>query len=698
MMEERYQLSIDRIAQIAGEEIVQAPFADFFQRTAKFLLEMDALYQDIGKGCLEKESIHELQKRNEAIYEDISPSKYHESYADPDYANGRLGESYGVLLSFLYTEMRAMIPYAYEQRIFEYVIRMELFLEVYGSFCDAYETYGREPERKQIRDIIYWYVSDYSEPEMEYRMQEQLDSTECFARDIIMGADLQDLRYLYRYGEYISQNEIETARHLNEMSEEEIQKIADTYTEGYRIGFVNGNKDLSKKKVVNIRFSIGFERIIRQAIHNFKKMGLKATIYRAGTSVFTKRGVHKIGYYGTTVNRQYEYDHKEDQALFYDKLLMNRKLEIMREAYEKEKEWANVHAGPACMEVFGEKIFEPVNKKTACRLSKEQQKLSVEYASKSGAMVNEYIKGEERSFTIIAFPIPEIGPQYKEIFDEVVQINTLDYKLYEKMQQTMIDALNQASYVRILGGNGNHTDMKVCLQQLQDVAQETNFENCVADVNIPVGEVFTSPKLTGTCGTLHVSKVFLEGLEYRDLEIEFQDGMITSYDCKNFATEEENKKYMKDNVLFHHETLPIGEFAIGTNTTAYVVAKKYDIADQMPILIAEKMGPHFAVGDTCYSHSEDVAVYNPDGKEIIARDNEVSILRKTDPEKAYFNCHTDITIPYDELELIEAVRADGSKIAIIEKGRFVLPGCEPLNDPFLCENVVKSQVKVDGKK
>ena len=50
----------------------------------------------------------------------------------------------------------------------------------------------------------------------------------------------------------------------------------------------------------------------------------------------------------------------------------------------------------------------------------------------------------------------------------------------------------------------------------------------------------------------------------------------------------------------------MGEFAIGTNTTAYVFAAKYGIGDKLPILIAEKMGPHFAVGDTCYSHEEDL--------------------------------------------------------------------------------------------
>lgn len=113
-----------------------------------------------------------------------------------------------------------------------------------------------------------------------------------------------------------------------------------------------------------------------------------------------------------------------------------------------------------------------------------------------------------------------------------------------------------------------------------------------------------------------------------------------------------------------------------------MVAKRYDIGAKLPILIAEKMGPHFAVGDTCYSWSEDNPVYNPDGKEIIARDNECSLLRKTDVSKAYFNCHTDITIPYDELDRIEVVRPDGSRIPLIEGGRFVLPGTEELNRPF----------------
>ena len=112
------------------------------------------------------------------------------------------------------------------------------------------------------------------------------------------------------------------------------------------------------------------------------------------------------------------------------------------------------------------------------------------------------------------------------------------------------------------------------------------------------------------------------------------------------------------------------------------MGQKFNIQSKLPILIAEKTGPHFAVGDTCYSRSEDHAVFNPDGKEIIARDNECSVLRKTEPEKAYFNCHTDITIPYDEIASITSVHADGTQVDIIKNGRFVLSGCEMLNEPF----------------
>jgi aminopeptidase len=674
---ERFHLSMYRIQEITNEKTVKEPYLDYFKKVASFILQIKDLVSLAEHDRLSKMSLEELQNLNHRLYQDILVENYETSYANPRYAAKILGKQYGKLLSFLYTEIRGMIAYGFEYRLVPITIYMELFIEVYNYFEEEGEFTYKDVKRT-ISDFMHDYCPDF----VEYRTRELLDSSLTFAKDIIMNWDLSDLRYLYQFGEYIDENELEIAKFLNSMSEEEVKAMAFTYTDGYKRGFENQRIDLSRKKTVVIRYNIGFERMVRYAIHYFLEMGLEPILYRAAVNSISKRQHLKIGYHSTGPNRQYDYDHRYDNGLYLNKDFNDRKLTGQRNAYEKYKIQAAVYAGPALIEVFGEKNFSPENKEEAIRLDKRQQKLYVNYNRDANLLTNEYIKGGETSFTIIAYPIPEIGDQFKEIFADTVKVNTLDNDTYRKIQQSIIDVLDQGEYVRILGSGHNKTELKVMLYELKNPEKETIFENCTADVNIPVGEVFTSPKLTGTEGILHVSKVYLNELEYKELYLEFKDGKIADYTCGNFISEEENKRFVKENLMYNQETLPIGEFAIGTNTTAYVMAQTYQIADKLPILIAEKTGPHFAVGDTCYQMSEEMKLYNPDGKEIVAKDNEISILRKTDMEKAYFNCHTDITIPYDELGEISVYKKNGEKTTIIKDGRFILPGTEKLNEAF----------------
>ena len=679
---ERYRLTIDRLGRIPGENTVDPRFRSYFEKVASFLLFIDRVYGLCESGNVRKMSAGELAELNHSLYEDVLPAHYGESFANPAYAAQRMGAELGPLLSFLYTEIRGGIVYAFESRLTDITILNELFIEVYNLFEEGAGTEDGAPAVKEVQSALYWFVSDYADVAAEARVRELVCPGNNFAADIIRRAELTDLRYLYAYGEYVGENELSMAKFLNSLPEETINTMADTYTEGYRIGFEVTGKDLSKKAAVDVRYQLGFERMMRRALENFDKMGLQPVIYRAAASILYNPSIYKNGFYSVSPNRQYEFDHKDDKALFLDKMYCSRKLEVMHTAFEKYKTEARGYAGPAVVETFGEKDFAPVNKPEAVKMTDEQSALMVEHRTQMGQLQRQYIIEEERSFTIIAFPIPEVGDCFEELFRETIRINTLDYKKYQRIQQTIIDALDQADHCEVKGCNGNHTDITVNLWKLKDPAKETIFENCVADVNIPVGEVFTSPVLEGTNGVLHVTKVFLNGLEYKNLEITFENGRIKNYNCANFATEEENRAFIKENILFRHKTLPLGEFAIGTNTTAYVATKRLGVEARMPILIAEKMGPHFAVGDTCYSHAEEVKVYNPDGKEIVARDNEVAALRSVNPSKAYFNCHTDITIPYDELAELTAVKKDGGRIPIIANGRFVLHGTEELNEPL----------------
>lgn len=678
IVEERFPLLVERLEQIQSEETVSRPYLAYFQHTASFLEKLCRLEEEIYLGAWQQKSQQQWKRKNQELYQEILPENYENSYGNPAYAANQLGEAYGKLLGLLYADIRSLIPFAFEGRNYELTVFGELLVEIYNCFEQQ-----EQPQEEEIRNIIYWFFHDYSEIFTEISVMSQSGPELDFHVRIIMDSDLSELSYLYRYGLYITENERKTAEFLNHMPEEEIQAMADTYTEGYRIGFEVTGKDLSRKKYVDLRYPVGFERMMRAAVKNFQKMGLSPVVSRGNELSLSGRGPGSRFVESTSPNRQYEYDHKSDRAAYLDKALVERRLEALQTAYENRKQRAAWYAGPAVVETFGEDDFEPKNQPLAWQFQQKQQKLNVYYANQSMKITNAYMKGEERSFTIIAYPIPAIGDKFEEIFAKTVQLNTLDYKQYQMMQQKIIDVLDQGKYVHITGKDGNSTDLTVALWRLKDPQKETIFENCVADVNIPVGEVFTSPVLAGTNGRLHVTKAYLNGYQYVDLELQFADGMITDYACSNFETEKENQAFLKEHILKHHDTLPLGEFAIGTNTTAYQMGREYGIQGKLPILIAEKTGPHFAVGDTCYSWAEDVAVFNPDGKEIVARENEISRLRKSEPQKAYFNCHTDITIPYDELDKITVIRHDGTRVDVICDGKFVVPGTEALNQPLL---------------
>lgn len=702
-VQERYDLSKARLKEIAEGNTVQVPFRDFFEKNAKFMLDTEDIYEMRADGRFGKLKAEELEMMNYYLYRDILPGNivleadddeddedmvdqilaciseglidphYEMSYANPAYTAQIFGEEYGQLLSWLAAEVRALIPMAFKGLLADMTAVNELFIEIYN--CFEHDV----PPEEEIRKIIYWYVSDYTDQTVAMRIREQIDPSLTFYKDIIMQSDLNDLSYLYQYGDYISDNEKEIAAYLNSLDQSVIDGMAETLVEGYVRGFELYKIDLSVKKNVQIRANIGFERVLRSVIRKFEAMGLTAVIYGDAVHGVMKKNV-RIGYCSCPANPQYDYDHRMDKGLYLDKALCERIVGVTRSAYEEYKELAAVMAGPTLMEVFGEKPFEPKTKTANVKLSDKQERLAVRLAGQMAEIANQYIDASSTSFAIIAWPLPSIGADFEAIMEETIKVNNLDNDVYRKIQQAMIDAMDGAAYMHITGMNGNQTDLKVALWQLADPEKETVFENCCADVNIPVGEVFTSPVLAGTDGVLNVSGVYLNGLNYRNLTLTFKDGCIADYHCSNYEDEAENKAYLKQNLLQNRETLPMGEFAIGTNTTAYAMARRFGISSLMPILIMEKTGPHFAVGDTCYSHSEDHKVYNLDGKEIVARENEMSRLRHTDMEHAYFNVHTDITIPYDEIGAITACFADGQEVDIIKNGRFCLKGTEALND------------------
>lgn len=664
-----WKITIDGIRVMPVKEDMQ--YARFFQSLKSIILsaqefakltEADPTLQDI--------SLDDLMAMNKGFFADLDLQPdadgmipYEHSYGNPDYAVSLHGKEMGQLMSMLYAQFRQYIQYVIKKRYMDLQKLNMLYITLHNHSLNNRANYEHwldlmrlilieDIDKQQLSDLYWRYCSEST-----------------YYKDIILKTDLTDLRYLYRYGIHISENDLAMARFMLSYPEAELQSLSQYIVKSYLDGFIHGNRDYFKKKYVNLIIPAGMEKLGRYLVEDLYSKGLYAVVQQP-----VSKGI----------NKQFGYDHRFDNALYLDQAYTERVFPAYEKAVKQLGYVLNLHAGPIYVDLFGEVPFAPANKDTALKLSEAQQLLARKLSAKNSQIFYEQYIQEETSFCIIAFPAPSIGDKFEQIFADTVKINLLDSDLYARIQQNIIDVLDKAEFVHVKGKPGNDTDIMVKLHTLANPAMETNFENCVADVNIPVGEVFTSPLLKGTNGTIHVEDIYLRGLRFFNLKITFKDGWVNSYSCTNFEDANANQKYIAENLLQPHKSLPIGEFAIGTNTTAYQIAKKHDILPLLPILIIEKMGPHFAIGDTCYSREEDADHFCLiSGKKIIAVENEKSATRKTDPLNAYMQAHTDITLPYEMLESIAAVTADGKRLDIIRDGLFAVPGTEELNIPLL---------------
>ncbi len=645
---------------VDAAEKEESPYGACFEATGERLIQASVLEAQLDEGIRADMGLDQLKKENLERYMDLLPENYGESFANPVFCVERYGDLFGPLLSYVHVQARECFGYAYEHRRFRMAGVFSLFIHAHDAV--------KNQDVKALKQAVVDYRNDQIPFDSEAFIRETHGARNMRLTDITLEADLSDLRYLYDYGVYITDHEIQTAAFLRGYAKDKLEKLADTIVKAYVDGFRRENKDISLRHNVRIIANAGQERLTRRIVELMKEKHLNGYVGEIVT---------------TTINRQCGYDHKFDIGLYLTEVYVRDCLDSRREKALAHESLIRDYSGVLFVERFGETPFTPKNNGARVTLDTEQQGLSRKLMGGHRQLIEEFIPEKERSFCIVAFPTPEIGERFEAIFEDTALINMQSSEAFEPVQKRIIDALDKGSKVRVLGRGNNETDMIVALGRLENPEKQTNFVNCVADVNIPVGEVFTSPVLKNTEGVLHLERVYLEGFNYKDLKLTFKDGYVTDYTCANFEDEAANKKYIQENLLFPHDTLPLGEFAIGTNTLAYVISEKYDIRDKLPILIVEKMGPHFALGDTCFSFGEDNPVHNAmDGKEIVARDNERSILRKEDIAKAYTHCHTDITLPYGGLAQIAVLTEEGDEIEIIRDGRFVLDGTGILNQPF----------------
>ena len=216
-IEERYGLVAERVEEISKDALVPDLYKEYFSEAAAYLKKTMELCQMAKDGTLQQRSLEICKADQEQLYHHMLPGFYEESYANPAYAVAVFGEKEGELLSFLRAELDVAITYAFEGKLAELTLLLELFVQVYNCF--------EEEDLQEAKQTIYWYFHDYSEVFVENQIREMIDPVDSMYKNIIMKSDLSDLSYLYQYGFYIGENELGIAAFLNELSENQINYL-----------------------------------------------------------------------------------------------------------------------------------------------------------------------------------------------------------------------------------------------------------------------------------------------------------------------------------------------------------------------------------------------------------------------------------------------------------------------------------------
>ena len=295
-MIERLELSTWRLAQIPDETLVPEPFRDFFSRTASFLL-----------AALKNED-------RSAIWRDILPDEYGQSYTNPAFAAARLGFEMGQILSAVSAELRAFISCAAAGDEEGMANLLELFLEIYGDFC------GEElPRSGDVRRIFRFYVEDYLADQTAAEVSERV----CPGRP----------QWPIREEEDPSEWE-EAGRVAGYCLEPVLRQVS----------------RMPRVKTIGLMAPSGAERILLKAAEQLEHEGYMVTLPRPAVRLSLK---NDDSVKESAPNPAFVRDHKEDLALFMDENYVSRRKRAAREAYEAFRAEAAVFGGVHFLEIPG---------------------------------------------------------------------------------------------------------------------------------------------------------------------------------------------------------------------------------------------------------------------------------------------------------------------------------------------------------
>ena len=204
---ERYELVVERMRQMQEEQMLPRDWQEYFATEAEYAEQACDYLAFVQDGGLKKASLEALLEWN---------SLFNRPWKSPQ------GEC-APLMDLLSEELRSLGLLAAQERSEEFLIRLELFVEIYGICVRDWQEEKKLPEQKSLRECLYWYLHDYADTAPLQELQYMEASEENPVCQLLQEADLDEEKYLYRYGIPVTDRELALWEWANRLALGEVE-------------------------------------------------------------------------------------------------------------------------------------------------------------------------------------------------------------------------------------------------------------------------------------------------------------------------------------------------------------------------------------------------------------------------------------------------------------------------------------------
>lgn len=265
---ERYELVVERMRQMQEEQMLPRDWQEYFATEAEYAEQACDYLAFVQDGGLEKASLEALLEWN---------SLFNRLWKSPQ------GEC-APLMDLLSEELRSLGLLAAQERSEEFLIRLELFVEIYGICVRDWQEEKKLPEQKSLRECLYWYLHDYADTAPLQEQQYVEASEENPVYQLLQEADLDEEKYLYRYGIPVTDRELALWEWTNRLALEEVESWAGKLAEEIVKVKTEGVLPDADKRIL-LQYPVGYEKVVLLLLKKLQEQGTGATVEVAGKGV-----------------------------------------------------------------------------------------------------------------------------------------------------------------------------------------------------------------------------------------------------------------------------------------------------------------------------------------------------------------------------------------------------------------------------